>query len=382
MSHDGTCLEYRAEAGALRPLLSRRRRPARRACATSRRPARPRHDAAALGARLPAIARGTSRAPAEVRGLADATAREAASLRRADLPVHLRRRRKAGTRASATSNSSRSSVRRSGGDRSATSAGRIFASSATNIRCCTRPRRCSRRPAREGFLLDCAYPMHRARPPARDELQGGPALSRLLARRRSGAWWWEQHRHLADLGIEGWWLDGGEGPPASAAARRRAGDVLHNRYDLLRQQAFAEGEASDNPDAPSVPALPLGRPGHAALRRGRWSGDINNDLRDARDADPHRPQCRHVRRAALGHRYRRLLPGGAATRASCSCAGSSSARSARSSARMATCGAGICPGRYGDGDRGDLPTLSRAALPADALHLHARLAGASRRACR
>src|SRR5215831_15539612 len=29
-------------------------------------------------------------------------------------------------------------------------------------------------------------------------------------------WWWAAHRALVGLGIGGWWLDGGEGPPATA----------------------------------------------------------------------------------------------------------------------------------------------------------------------
>ena len=54
------------------------------------------------------------------------------------------------------------------------------------------------------------------------------------------------------------------------------GATLHNRYDLLRQQAFCEGEARDRPD--QRPFL-LCRSGGAGMQRfgaSCWSGDINN----------------------------------------------------------------------------------------------------------
>ena len=52
---------------------------------------------------------------------------------------------------------------------------------------------------------------------------------------------------LVEWGVEGWWLDGGEGPSAAAQLHGGEGVALHNLYDRLRQQAFAEGEAADNP---------------------------------------------------------------------------------------------------------------------------------------
>src|SRR5262249_15384297 len=44
----------------------------------------------------------------------------------------------------------------------------------------------------------------------------------------AGAWWWAAHRHLAALGVAGWWLDGGEGPPARSTLRGGGGRLLHN----------------------------------------------------------------------------------------------------------------------------------------------------------
>jgi alpha-glucosidase len=92
----------------------------------------------------------------------------------------------------------------------------------------------------------------------------------------AGRWWWEEHRNLVADGVEGWWLDGGEGPTAPQVLKRRDGDALHNRFDLYRQAAFAEGEARDNPHR--RPYL-LCRSGGAGMQRhgaGVWSGDVNN----------------------------------------------------------------------------------------------------------
>ncbi|MBI3710045.1 MAG: DUF5110 domain-containing protein, partial [Proteobacteria bacterium] len=55
-----------------------------------------------------------------------------------------------------------------------------------------------------------------------------------------------------------------------------SGTTLHNRYDLLRQQAFAEGTARDRPDDR---VFLLCRSGGAGMQRfgaSPWSGDINN----------------------------------------------------------------------------------------------------------
>jgi len=90
------------------------------------------------------------------------------------------------------------------------------------------------------------------------------------------AWWWERHRQLVKLGVEGWWLDGGEGPSATARLHGGDGVIWHNLYDRLRQQAFAEGEAADNPDRR---VFLLCRSGGAGMQRDGaacWSGDINN----------------------------------------------------------------------------------------------------------
>lgn len=89
-------------------------------------------------------------------------------------------------------------------------------------------------------------------------------------------WWWSQHRHLRDLGVAGWWLDGGEGPPATSELQGGDGTLLHNIYDRFRHQAFAEGEAADRPDQRPVLLCRSGAAGMQRFGAGCWSGDINN----------------------------------------------------------------------------------------------------------
>ena len=92
------------------------------------------------------------------------------------------------------------------------------------------------------------------------------------------AWWWAVHRELRELGVAGWWLDGGEGPPASARLHGGDGTLLHNIYDRFRQQAFAEGEAADRPDQRVFLLCRSGAAGMQRLGAATWSGDINNDF--------------------------------------------------------------------------------------------------------
>jgi alpha-glucosidase (family GH31 glycosyl hydrolase) len=137
----------------------------------------------------------------------------------------------------------------------------------------------------KGYLLDVAYP---APPPPPAET---PSDARDAAHRRQGyfenqrfidftnpdarQWWWAQHRHLIDLGIAGWWLDGGEGPSGPAPMHRGNALLLHNAFDLYRFRAFAEGEARDRPDGRAWMLCRSGAAGMQRLGAGTWSGDIN-----------------------------------------------------------------------------------------------------------
>jgi alpha-glucosidase len=92
------------------------------------------------------------------------------------------------------------------------------------------------------------------------------------------AWWWSAHRELVQLGVAGWWLDGGEGPPAEATLHGGSGRLLHNIYDRFRHEAFAEGEAADRPDQRVFLLCRSGAAGMQRFGATCWSGDINNDF--------------------------------------------------------------------------------------------------------
>jgi alpha-glucosidase (family GH31 glycosyl hydrolase) len=92
------------------------------------------------------------------------------------------------------------------------------------------------------------------------------------------AWWWAAHRELVRLGVGGWWLDGGEGPAAGAALAGGSGTELHNLYDRLRHQAFAEGEAADRPDQRVFLLCRSGAAGMQRFGAASWTGDVNNDF--------------------------------------------------------------------------------------------------------
>ncbi len=129
---------------------------------------------------------------------------------------------------------------------------------------------------RREYLLDAGYaspPRRESRPPASYQ-EGQRYLD--FSQREVGAWWWRHHRPLLDSGVDGWWLDGGEGPPSSARLRGGPGTTVHNRYDVMRQEAFAEGEAADRPDGRVYLLCRSGGPGMQRHGGACWSGDINN----------------------------------------------------------------------------------------------------------
>jgi alpha-glucosidase (family GH31 glycosyl hydrolase) len=125
-----------------------------------------------------------------------------------------------------------------------------------------------------GFLLAEGY--ERAGPAGANYRQGQRFLD--FSDPAAGAWWWSAHRALAELGVAGWWLDGGEGPPASAVLHRGSGRLLHNIYDRFRHEAFAAGEAADRPDQRVFLLCRSGAAGMQRFGATCWSGDINNDF--------------------------------------------------------------------------------------------------------
>jgi alpha-glucosidase (family GH31 glycosyl hydrolase) len=120
-----------------------------------------------------------------------------------------------------------------------------------------------------GFLLDAAYPnLPEAEriPTSYHEGQRYFDFNNPIA----ASWWWDRHQTLCAAGVDGWWLDGGDGPPS-----RESNDGRHNRYDLARQAGFAAGEARDRPERRPFLFCRSGGPGMQRWGAACWSGDVN-----------------------------------------------------------------------------------------------------------
>ena len=125
-----------------------------------------------------------------------------------------------------------------------------------------------------GYLLSTGY--ERQTGGAANYRQGQRHLDFSNAEVRT--WWWAAHRALVRLGVGGWWLDGGEGPPAAATLAAGDGTRLHNIYDRLRHQAFAEGEAATRPEERVFLMCRSGAAGMQRFGACTWTGDVNNDF--------------------------------------------------------------------------------------------------------
>jgi alpha-glucosidase len=134
-----------------------------------------------------------------------------------------------------------------------------------------------------GFLLGVAYPAPESLPTPTDQREATHLAQRYHENQRfidftnpaARVWWWEQHRHLVELGIAGWWLDGGEGPSGPAPLHRGDSTLMHNAFDLYRFRAFAEGEWRDRPDGRPWMLCRSGAAGMQRFGAGSWTGDIN-----------------------------------------------------------------------------------------------------------
>jgi alpha-glucosidase (family GH31 glycosyl hydrolase) len=128
-----------------------------------------------------------------------------------------------------------------------------------------------------GYLLADGY--ERAADPARPSANYREGQRYLdFSNPEVRTWWWDAHRDLVRLGVAGWWLDGGEGPPSTARLHAGDGRLLHNLYDRFRHQAFAEGEAADRPDHRLFLLCRSGAAGMQRYGATCWSGDVNNDF--------------------------------------------------------------------------------------------------------
>jgi alpha-glucosidase (family GH31 glycosyl hydrolase) len=126
----------------------------------------------------------------------------------------------------------------------------------------------------KGYVLESGYPDLRSPTgPTTNYREGQRHLD--FSNPKARVWWWEQHRDLVRLGVDGWWLDGGEGPPRSTKLHGGTGAALRNRYDVMRHQAFAEGEAKDRRDRRVFLLCRSGGTGMQRFGAACWSGDID-----------------------------------------------------------------------------------------------------------
>ena len=72
-------------------------------------------------------------------------------------------------------------------------------------------------------------------------------------------WWWEAHRELRELGVAGWWLDGGEGPPARGPAPRGGRHAAAQPLRPAPPAGVRRGRGRRPARPARVPALPLRR---------------------------------------------------------------------------------------------------------------------------
>jgi len=125
-----------------------------------------------------------------------------------------------------------------------------------------------------GYLLDAGFPDRRAAPPTPSSYHEGQRYLD-FANPEVGRWWWDRHGHLLAAGVDGWWLDGGEGPPEGTGTPRGDNAQMHNRFDLCRQRAFRDGEARDRPRTRPYFLCRSGGPGMQGLGSAAWSGDVD-----------------------------------------------------------------------------------------------------------
>ena len=112
----------------------------------------------------------------------------------------------------------------------------------------------------------------RPRPTARD------SATSTSPTRPAGRWWWAAHRDLREPRHRRLVARRRRGPAGERRLHGGDGTLLHNIYDRLRHQAFAEGEAADRPDQRVFLLCRSGAAGMQRFGATCWSGDINNDF--------------------------------------------------------------------------------------------------------
>ena len=110
----------------------------------------------------------------------------------------------------------------------------------------------------------------------------------------SAASYWNAHRKVSNLGVDGWWPD--EGDPLDVASR------------LARIRMYYEGQQLDRPDARPYA---LHRNGYAGMQRYAaflWSGDVYSTWETLKTHVPIAINTSLTGIPLLGHRHRRVRP--------------------------------------------------------------------------
>ena len=105
--------------------------------------------------------------------------------------------------------------------------------------------------------------------------------------------YWQQHVPLVSAGVDAFWPD--------------EGDWFNLHERIKRHQLYYQGSLSTRPERPAVESAAQRLPGHRAVGRLGVVGRYRQRLEDARGADRGRDQLLAQHRSVLGIRHRRLL---------------------------------------------------------------------------
>ena len=254
----------------------------------------------------------TSTTPTSCAGCRATLREKTDPLRRADLPLDLRRRAGLEPRGRPPRVPA-GAVARPGRDCSAEM--RAAALRADHARVpgrCTRSRRSTPRRTSGATCWPRATPRIVADRRTRTPTSCTASATSTSRARRRARWWWGQHRPLRRA--RGGRLVArrrrGAARDRAAARRRRRAAAQRLRPLPLPGVLRGRGGRPAGPARRSCSAAPA-RPACSATAAGCWSGDINNAFATFETQVPLGPEHGDVGRAVLGHRHRRVLPPGA-----------------------------------------------------------------------
>ena len=104
--------------------------------------------------------------------------------------------------------------------------------------------------------------------------------------------YWEMHRKVRDVGVDGWWPD--------------EGDALDLPSRLVRNRMYWDGRPGEHPDERPYALHRNGAPGMQRYAAFLWSGDVAPLWETLRNHVPIAINTEFQRSAVLGHGYRRF----------------------------------------------------------------------------